>query len=154
MKLKIFAVTCFIMLLLTAIPIVNSSESNYQNTTGIEDIKIFATCYIEADGEIAYDFDWPAIFKMPNMWKTLWFRPFNNDKAIVTSWMLVFKHDSDIRIYNREDGDLLWNHQGSEYPQLKIFGFFGDYIPSSGDDDSFSVSLSGKAFIVLTILRE
>ena len=72
----------------------------------------------------------------------------------VTSWMLVFNYDSDVKIYNRENGDLLWNHQGTEYPQLKIFGFYGDYIPISGDDDSFRVSLSGRAFIVLSILRE
>jgi len=85
---------------------------------------------------------------------TFWFRPFNNDKALVTYWMLVFKYDSNVKIYNRENGDIIWDHQGSEYPQLKIFGFFGDYIPSTSDDDSFRVSLSGKALIVLTILRD
>ena len=154
MKMKILVIACLIFIILSIIPIVNSENTNNQNISGVRDINLFTTCFIEADGEIAYDFDWPAIIKMPNMWKTLWFRPFNNDKALVTSWMLVFNYDSDVKIYNRENGDLLWNHQGTEYPQLKIFGFYGDYIPSSGDDDSFRVSLSGRAFIVLSILRE
>ena len=88
------------------------------------------------------------------MWKSFWFRPFNDDKAIVSYWMLVFKFDSIVKIYSEENGDLLWENYGSNYLQLKIFGFYGNYIPSNNDENSFQVLLSGKAFIVLTKLRE
>ncbi len=157
MKRKLLVIGCFILLLLTSLPLVNSNESNNSiqtNNTNLSKWELFTSCYIEAEGEIAYNIDWPAIIKMPNMWKSFWFRPFNDDKAIVSYWMLVFKFDSIVKIYSEENGDLLWENYGSNYPQLKIFGFYGNYIPSNNDENSFQVLLSGKAFIVLTKLRE
>jgi len=156
MKKKIFVIICLILLVITSFPLVNSNEIDVNDDAC--DIKLskwelYSSCYIEAEGEIAYNIDWIAFIKMPNMWKTFWFRPFDDDMAFVSYWMLVFKFDSKVKIYNEENGDLLWEHQGSEYPQLKIFGFYGDYIPSTNDQDVFQVSLNGNAFMVLTRLR-
>jgi len=153
---KIFVVGCFILLVFTSFPLINSSEIDINesaNEITFSKWQMYTSCYIEADGEIAYNIDWIAFIKMPNMWKTFWFRPFNDDRAIVSYWMLVFNFDSKVRIYSEEDGDLLWEHQGSEYPQLKIFGFYGNYIPSTNDNYAFQVELDGNALIVLTKLR-
>jgi hypothetical protein len=133
---------------------VNSIETNNENLTnniGLGNWDLFTSCYIEAEGEIA-KIDWPAIIKMPNMWKTFWFRPFNDNRALISYWMLVLDFDSNVKIYDEENGNILWDHQGSEYPQLKIFGYSGDYIPKSMED-SLHVSLNGKALVVLTNLR-
>ena len=134
----------------------NSNEIDIDdkiNNKNLSKWELYTSCYIEAEGEIAYNIDWIAFIKMPNMWKTFWFRPFNDDKAIVSYWMLVFKYDSKVKIYSEENGELLWDHHGLEYPQLKIFGFYGNYIPSTNNNDAFEVSLSGNAMIVLTKLR-
>jgi hypothetical protein len=133
---------------LAIVPIVNSSETN---NIGLGYRDLFTSCYIEAEGEIA-KIDWPAIIKMPNMWKTFWFRPFNDNRALVSYWSIVLDCDSDVKIYDEENGNILWDHQGSEYPQLKIFGYSGIYIPKS-IDNSLHVSLSGNALVVLTIMR-
>jgi hypothetical protein len=156
MKKKIFVACCFILLVITTFPLVSGNKielNDNNNDLNLSKWEFYNSCYIEAEGEIAYNIDWIAFVKMPNMWKTFWFRPFNDDKAIVSYWMLVFKFDSKIKIYSEENGELLWDHHGSDYPQLKIFGFYGNYIPTTNDNDAFQVSLKGNALMILTKLR-
>jgi len=109
--------------------------------------KLYEGCYIEAEGKISVQ-DWFAIIRMPNMWKTFWFRPFKDEmKAFVSFWRLVFQSDSDITIYSEENGNILWDHQENQEVHLVIVGFWGDYIPTN-TDGYLNVKINGNAIFV------
>jgi hypothetical protein len=105
------------------------------------------TCYIEASGKVAED-DYGRV----KMWKTLWLRPFSDNRAFVTFWHINFQPDANITIYSRENGRVLWQHEGNQ--TLNMLGFFGNYIPSSSDDRSFQVTMNGVAYFAMPRLMD
>jgi len=129
----------------TATKIVNSNKTTNNNSN------FFSRCFIEASGDIS-NVDWPRIIGS-NMWKMTWFRPFNDDRAIVSYWQLVFDSSSEIRIYSEENGELLWEHDGNGHPQIRILGYYGIYVPSNSDESSLHVSINGKALLLLMHIR-
>ena len=100
------------------------------------------TCYIEVLGKVAED-DSGRV----EMFKTFWFRPFDDDRAFVTFWHIKFQPDANITVYTRENGRILWQHEGNQ--TLDMVGFFGNYIPSSSDDRSFQVTMNGVAYFAM-----
>ena len=109
----------------------------------------FATCYIEASGDIS-ERDWFAIIRLPNMWKTYWFRPPSNDfDAFVSLWRIVYDPESIVTIYAEQDGRLLWEQNGRQDVQLVIIGFHGTYIPESNLDGKLHVEIRGNALFVI-----
>jgi hypothetical protein len=114
---------------------------------------IFVNCYIEASGHVS-EIDWPAIIKAPNMWKTTWLRPFNDDRAIVTYWQIVFDSSVDLSIYDKKGGDLLWEHSTTSHEQIRIIGYYGIYNPSRADiEKSLYIDILGNAVIILRTAR-
>jgi hypothetical protein len=114
---------------------------------------IFVNCYVEASGHVS-EIDWPAIIKAPNMWKTTWFRPFNDDRAIVTYWQIVFDSSVELSIYDKKGGELLWRHSDTSHEQIRIIGYYGIYIPSRPDSDkSLHIDIAGYTGMVLRTAR-
>lgn len=107
----------------------------------------FKRCYIEATGKISVD-DWFAIIRMPNMWKTFWFRPpLKELNAFVSFWRIVYQSDSQITIYTEQNGDILWENNEQQEVHLIIIGFYGIYVPQSGDPNGpLHVEISGNAW--------
>ena len=111
---------------------------------------LFATCYIEASGDIS-ERDWFAIIRLPNMWKTFWFRPPLNDfEAFVSLWRIIYDSDSKVTIYVKQDGKILWEQNGRQDVQLVIIGFHGTYIPErTNPNEPLHVEISGNALLVI-----
>ena len=120
------------------------SEEPQSNTN-----RPFATCHIEASGDIS-ERDWFAIIRLPNMWKTFWFRPPLNDfKAFVSLWRIIYDPDSKVTIYAKPDGKILWEQNGRQDVQLVIIGFYGTYIPErTNPNGPLHVEISGNALFV------
>jgi hypothetical protein len=121
------------------------SEEPQSNTS-----RPFATCYIEASGDIS-ERDWFAIIRLPNMWKTFWFRPPLNDfEAFVSLWRIIYDSDSKVTIYVKQDGKILWEQNGRQDVQLVIIGFHGTYIPErTNPNEPLHVEISGNALLVI-----
>jgi hypothetical protein len=110
--LSIFIIGLFIAVAFQINTVTSESESKEEiKDTGINS---FASCYIEVSGNIA-TIDWPRIIGT-NMWKLIYFRPFFNDFAVVVFWRLVLDESTELSIYNKQGGDLLWQHEGLGYP--------------------------------------
>lgn len=132
-------VVMFLSLVFTSLSLANENKSK-----DVMQTRFYSGCYIEAEGKISID-DWFAIIRMPNMWKTFWFRPFKNEmQAFVSFWRLVFQSDSDVTIYSDENGHIQWDHQGGQEVHLIIVGFWGEYVPTS-IDGFLNVQINGNA---------
>jgi hypothetical protein len=108
----------------------------------------YTSCYIEASGKIS-EKDWFAIIRLPNMWKTFWFRPPSNElKAFVSFWRIVYDSNSIIKIYTKQNGKLLWEQNGKQDVNLVIVWFNGVYIPKTTLDGRLHVEISGNAMFI------
>jgi hypothetical protein len=137
---KIFGIlVCMLFILTTMVSVVSANQEK----------TLYKGCYIEASGEIS-EKDWFAIIRLPNMWKTFWFRPpFNEQKAFVSFWRIVYDSKSTVTIYSEQNGDILWDHNGQQDVHLIIIGFHGIYIPEqSNPDEPLHVEISGNALFV------
>ena len=137
---KIFGIlVCMLFILTTMVSLVSAEQERNK----------YRGCYIEASGEIS-EKDWFAIIRLPNMWKTFWFRPpLDEQKAFVSFWRIIYDSDSTVTIYSEKNGDILWDHNGRQDVHLIIVGFRGIYIPSqSNPDEPLHVEISGNAVFV------
>jgi hypothetical protein len=144
MRKKIFGILVCMLFILTTMVSVVSAEQERNNYRG---------CYIEASGEIS-EKDWFAIIRLPNMWKTFWFRPpLDEQKAVVSFWRIVYDSESTVTIYSKQNGDILWDHNGRQDVHLILVGFRGIYLPERNNpDDPLHVEISGNALFVKTRL--
>jgi len=129
MRRKIIGILICMLLLGTIIPTITSAQpvpNEKQN---------FNNCYMVAEGMLT-DKDFPSIIGI-SMWKIHYTRPFNDDRAKVFYWFIRFNETAKVTIYSEENGEILWQHQGSTVPQLRIFLFNGIYI---GSDDGLQIS--------------
>ncbi len=112
----------------------------------------YTSCYLEISGDIS-QCDWPRIIGA-NFWKTTWFR-IGDDRAIVSFWSFVLVPDASIRIYSEKNGNLLWEHQGTNDVQLRVFGYAGMYIyeDSELDEGTGHVRINGYALFANVRLR-
>ena len=146
-----------IIFLLCAVPpsLANKSKTGMNDTFSpiSSNRTLFTSCYIEASGYVS-EIDWPAIIKMPNMWKTTWFRPFNDNRAIMTYWQIVFDSSVEMSIFDKEGGQLLWEHSDSSHEQIRIIGYYGIYISSNPDEGKpLYIDMSGNALVVFRTAR-
>jgi len=146
MKVKILSILVIFLFVTLVIPF---STAVYIPVAEPIDTKTdtFIGCYIEASGEVS-TVDWPRIIGS-NMWKLTWLRPFGNDFAVISYWRIVLDESTELSIYDEEGGELLYQHDGVGHPQLRIIGYFGDYTPTSPDENTLHVELSGSAFYIL-----
>ena len=156
MHKKIMVILICSMLLLIIVPQTVSVSDNRNKDQIIlptaSNRKTFRNCYIDASGYLS-EKDWPRIIGS-NMWKTTWFRPFNDDRAIVTYWQIVFDSSVELSIFDNEGGELLWEHSDLSHEQIRIIGYFGIYIPSRiENEDSLHIEISGNALVVLRTAR-
>jgi|WetSurMetagenome_2_1015567.scaffolds.fasta_scaffold01097_10 hypothetical protein len=101
------------------------------------ELKQFNNCYLVADGQLT-DRDFPSIIGI-SMWKIHYTRPFDDDRAKIFYWFIRFNESATVTIYSEQNGDVLWQHQGSTVPQLRILMFNGIYTGSAD-----GLHISGK----------
>jgi len=104
------------------------SNGKKSNNIIVGQSQYFYNCYIEIEGEITNHY-WPRIIGS-NMWKMLYLR-FKNNQAVVFFWQLVLEKNAIIKIYSKQNRDLLFEYGNEAYPQIKLFYFKGTYIPFS-----------------------
>ena len=89
--------------------------------------RIFMSCYVVSSGDHASQF------------KIIYLKPFNGDFAVVCAWK-IFYEDSTTTIYNRKNGDVLWDYEGQH--NLCLIGFRGFYTCCD------THTICGNAFLV------
>ena len=153
MKMKMIVVFVSMLMIATAIPLTSASNTNKTNNKICNPTTdTYNECYIEASGKIS-EKDWPAIIRLPNMWKTFWFRfLLNDERAFVSFWRIIFQSNAEVTIFTEQNGEVLWEHQGEKEVQLIILGYVGIYNPESSDDGPLHVTISGTALRVDTKL--
>ena len=141
---------CVLACIMICVPLVNVtdavSDTYKEQVDNKDDLaigKIFTTCYIEASGKIGED---GGGFFQFGMWKTLWFRPFFDNRALVSYWHIPFDPDGQVTIYSSDGGQVLWDHKGEQ--RVNIVGYFGIYIPSV-IEGSLHVTISGNALVAM-----
>lgn len=146
MKRKTIGILICMLLFSTMIPIISAAPPE------LGEIQRFNSCYIVAEGELT-EKDFPSIIGT-SMWKICYLRPFNDDRATVFYWFIRFKDTATVTIYTEENGDVLWQHEGSTVPQLRMLRFNGVYIPELTDDGSLHIQISGSLTHVQIIEKE
>jgi hypothetical protein len=121
----------------------NSENENRHNLRYVNDKESFLNCYIEVQGHIHND--WPAVVKLPNMLIAGWIQASLDDVLFGSYSYILFEDDADIKIYEKKDGTLLWEHQGQLDPLLTIIGYRGYYSYINPEQELQKVTLSGKA---------
>ena len=129
MRRKIIGILICMLLLATIIPTITATQPVPNR------IKLFNNCYMVAEGMLT-DKDFPSIIGT-SMWKIQYTRPFNDSRAEIFYWFLRFNETAKVTIYSEENGEILWQHQGSTVPQLRILWFNGLYAAS---DDGLHIS--------------
>jgi len=112
----------------------------------------FKNCYIELSGKIHND--WPALIKFPNLFRLYWFGSDLNNVLFGTYCYILYENDALIKIYNEEDGDLLWEHDGVNDPLVTIIGFKGNYQYINDANHLDQVIFSGNTLITNVKLGE
>jgi hypothetical protein len=155
-KKILFGLICSILLMMitpSTLGITDFNNLKDSNSSMSSNRDVFINCHIEASGYIS-EIDWLAFIKAPNMWKTTWFRPFNDDRALVTYWQIVFDSAVKISIYDKKDGEIIWEHSDASHEQIRIIGYYGIYIPSRPDlEKPLHIDISGNALLVLRTAR-
>lgn len=133
-----------ICMLFVAIPLqfVHAADKNLDTGKGFTDNakdvdtlrRTFTTCYIEATGLLA------------GQWKIVYLKPFNNEFAVVCVWKIFLGDDGKTTIFNKENGRMLYEHQGRR--ELLLVGFMGDYYNPS--HDYYGITIKGTALLVKT----
>jgi hypothetical protein len=136
MKRKMIGILFCLLLFGALIPIISASQS------GLGEIQRFNSCYIVAEGELT-EKDFPSIVGT-SMWKICYLRPFNDDRATVFYWFIRFKDTATVTLYTEENGEVLWQHQGTTVPQLRMLRFNGNYIPELTEDGRLYIQISGS----------
>jgi len=109
---------------------VEQTISSSVTMNDIQSLKIkerYLNCYLEISGYMHHD--WPAIIKYPNMLQIVWIYGLNSAKVLFGLYSyILFEEDASIKIYDKKDGKLLWQHQEIIDPLVTLIGFSGDYV--------------------------
>jgi hypothetical protein len=123
------------MLIISIFPIAVSNNIDIKNISLDRDV--FNRCYIEIEGDIY------------NQWKICFLKPFGDYRSTVVYWHLEFMPDSEIKIYDEKDGELLSEYIGSR--EINILAFGGIYIPSRPNvNSSLHVSINGNVLKIIS----
>lgn len=135
MKRKLIGLLICMLMLGAILPVVSANPSK------LNQIQRFGTCSIIAEGTLTNK-DFPSIYGT-TMWKILYTRPFNDDRAHVLYWFIRFDETATVTIYSEEDGEVLWQHQGDTVPQLRMVRFTGIYLNEITEDDQLYIQIRG-----------
>ncbi|MCX6672086.1 MAG: hypothetical protein NTX92_09230, partial [Euryarchaeota archaeon] len=111
MRRKILGILVCMLLLGTIIPTITATQPVPNR------IKQFSNCYMVAEGMLT-DKDFPSIIGT-SMWK-IYYYPLGDGRAFVLYWFLRFNETANLTIYSEQNGDILWHHEGTTVPQLRI----------------------------------
>ena len=140
-KMKRKLIGCFVglMLVVVALPV----SSSVFSLGGSGDFEKFSDCYIEISG-ILSETDYPSIIGI-SMWKMVFLRPEGNDDpaAFILYWFLRYKESASITIYDQQNGNILWQHDGVGEYQFRILWFSGSYEPIGVPGNSLQTDISG-----------
>jgi len=137
---KIVWILVCLMLVLSIVPLVGAINTGDNKT-----YERFDKCYVEMSGNVTFD-DWPRIIAI-NFLKIV-HRNLGNHNGSVWFWLMVFEPDTIVNVYTEKGGELLYTHQGSTYPEVRIFFFKGLMISSEAEDCMVHYSLDGTARLV------
>ena len=137
---KIVGILVCLMLVLTIVPFVGATETDEN-----QQYERFTKCYVEMSGNVTYD-DWPRIIAI-NFLKIIHIF-LGNHNGFVLFWQMVFEPDTIVNVYTQKGGELLYSHQGSTYPEVRIFFYKGLMISSEAEDCMVHYSLDGTARLV------
>jgi hypothetical protein len=137
---KITGILVCLMLVLTIVPFVSAVEAEEN-----QQYERFTKCYVEMSGNVTYD-DWPRIIAI-NFLKIVHIY-LGNHNGFVLFWQMVYEPDTIVNVYTEKGGELLFSHQGSTYPEVRIFFFRGLMISSEAVDAMVHYSLNGTARLV------
>ncbi len=134
MRKNIIVSTMIMMLIISMFPTVVSNNNNIKNINSDRDV--YNNCYIEIEGDIY------------NQWKICFLKPFGDYRSTVVYWHLEFKPDSQIKIYDKLNGELLSEYSGER--QINILAFGGIYIPAKSNvSNSLHVSINGNVLKII-----
>lgn len=121
-----------------------SSSTSITNNPSINTRGRYLNCYLEISGYMHHD--WPAVIKLPNMFQVLWMHQLISDKVLFGLYSyILFEEDASIKIYDKKDGNLLWQHEGIIDPLITLIGFSGEYIIDDKPDLLPHITLNGNA---------
>jgi hypothetical protein len=135
MRKDIVISSIILMLLISIFPIAVSNNIDIQNISLDRDV--FNRCYIEIEGDIY------------NQWKICYLKPFGDNRSTVIYWHLEFEPNSEIKIYDEKDGELLSEYFGPR--EINILAFGGIYIPfRQNANSSLHVSINGNVLKIIS----
>ena len=103
------------------------SSDSMNNMYYVNNHERYFNCHIEISGYM-HD-DWPAVVKFPNMLQVLWLDNLDTTKILFGLYSyILFEEDANIKIYDKQDGTLLWQHEGGDDPLITLLGFSGECI--------------------------
>ncbi len=142
---KIIGIFACLMLVLSIVPLVGAIH-----TSDNKPFERFNKCYVEISGNVTYD-DWPRIIAI-NFLKIV-HRNLGDHNGSVWFWLMIFDPDAIVNVYAEKGGELLYTHQGSTYPDVRIFFFKGLMISSEAEDSMVHYDLDGAVKLVKILER-
>ena len=65
-------------------------------------------------------------------------------------WQLVLDVNAELTIYDEKDGAVLYQHINTDHQQLRLIGYYGNYITSSPEGGSgLHITIDGRALFLL-----
>lgn len=133
-----------VMLLFTLVPLASATHpaTERKNTP----FQVFKTCYVTMEGNLTTD-DFPGFYGT-HMWKIRFLRPDTTDPtyATVFYWLMRIASNAQLTVYTEQNGPVLYQHQGTLDPEIRILAFKGTYY----NDDSMHIGGTAQ----LVVLRE
>jgi hypothetical protein len=133
-----------VMLLFTLVPLASAThQTTERNNTPFQ---TFRNCYVTMEGNLTVH-DYPC-FIGTHMYKIRFLRPDTADPTYATIfyWLMRIASDAKLTVYTEQNGEVLYQHQGTLDPEIRILAFKGTYY---WDD---CMHIGGTAQLV--VLRE
>jgi hypothetical protein len=137
---KITGILVCLLLVLSTVPLVGAINTGEYNTG-----EKFNDCYVEMSGNVTYH-DWLRFIAI-NILEIV-HRNLGNHNGSVWFWMMLFEPDAIVNIYTEKGGEVLYTHQGSTYPEVRMFFFKGLMISSEVEGSIVHYTLDGTARLV------
>ena len=144
MKTKSIGLLLCVILVLPMTLFVNAADNNTDRVYPAGTTRnFFKNCYVEVTGEPSF------------MMKNFWFRPYRDDRAFVTSWVIQFdelEDSNNIAIYSEKNGEILWdNSMETGIWALRLILYRGIYTNDITDDSPLIVNLEGNALLIVVL---
>jgi hypothetical protein len=126
---KVRKVLMCVMLVITLVPLTSAlnQRTTPQNAPENTKFQTFNNCYVTLDGNLT-EHDYPCIIGT-HMWKIMFLRPDPQDDhaAFVLYWLMRIASDAQLTIYAEQNGEILYQHEGTLDPEMRMVSFKGIY---------------------------